>query len=54
MSLKEEKKKKLKEEKDFDVKETEYLCSIPGMKESILEGMKEKKEDCSENLEELK
>jgi PHD/YefM family antitoxin component YafN of YafNO toxin-antitoxin module len=30
------------------LQETEYLLSIPGMKESILEGMKTPLEDCVE------
>ncbi len=34
-----------------DLEETLYLSSIPGMKESILEGMREKKEDCSEEID---
>ena len=29
------------------IDETEYLCSVPGMKESLLEGMKEPIEECA-------
>jgi len=33
------------------IEETRYLLSIPGMKESLLEGMKEDISECSEELE---
>jgi antitoxin YefM len=33
------------------VQETLYLVSIPGMRESILEGMKTPVEDCEETLD---
>ena len=33
------------------IEETLYLSSIPGMKESIISGMKEKIEDCSPTIE---
>ena len=33
------------------IEETLYLSSIPGMKESIIEGMKEKIEDCASTIE---
>ena len=33
------------------IEETLYLTSIPGMKESIIAGMKEKIEDCSTIVE---
>lgn len=33
------------------VKETMYLLSIPGMRASILEGMKTPLEECSEEIE---
>ncbi len=33
------------------LQETEYLLSIPGMKESILEGMKTPLEDCIEEAD---
>jgi antitoxin YefM len=33
------------------IQETLYLLSIPGMRESILEGGKEASEDCAEELE---
>ena len=33
------------------IEETLYLTSIPGMRESIHQGMKESVEDCSENLD---
>ena len=33
------------------IEETLYLTSIPGMKESIVAGMKEKIEDCSSKIE---
>jgi antitoxin YefM len=33
------------------LQETEYLLSIPGMKESILEGMKTPLEDCVERID---
>ena len=33
------------------IEETLYLTSIPGMKDSIIEGMNEKIEDCSTTLE---
>ena len=39
----------LKEELQ-SVKETLYLLSIPGMRESILEGMKTPLEECSEEI----
>lgn len=32
------------------IKETLYLTSIPGMRESIIEGMKKTVEECSEEL----
>jgi phage-related tail protein len=40
----------LKEELQ-SVKETLYLLSIPGMRESILEGMKTPLEECSEEID---
>lgn len=40
----------LKEEL-HSVKETLYLLSIPGMRESLLEGMKTPLEECSEELD---
>jgi len=33
------------------IEETLYLSSIPGMKDSIIAGMKEKVEDCSTTIE---
>jgi PHD/YefM family antitoxin component YafN of YafNO toxin-antitoxin module len=33
------------------IEETLYLSSIPGMKESIINGMKEKIEDCTSAIE---
>jgi PHD/YefM family antitoxin component YafN of YafNO toxin-antitoxin module len=33
------------------IEETLYLTSIPGMKESIIEGMKERIEDCATTIE---
>ena len=33
------------------IEETLYLSSIPGMKESIINGMKEKIEDCASTIE---
>jgi prevent-host-death family protein len=33
------------------IEETLYLTAIPGMKESIIAGMREKLEDCSKELE---
>jgi prevent-host-death family protein len=33
------------------IEETLYLNSIPGMKDSIISGMKEKIEDCSREIE---
>ena len=33
------------------IEETLYLTSIPGMKESIIRGMKEKIEDCATTIE---
>jgi len=33
------------------IEETLYLSSIPGMKESIINGMKEKIEDCTSSVE---
>ena len=33
------------------IEETLYLTSIPGMKESIIAGMKEKTEDCASTIE---
>ena len=33
------------------IQETLYLVSIPGMRESIVEGMKESTEDCVEELD---
>lgn len=33
------------------ISETIHLCSIPGMVDSIKNGMKEKIEDCSETVE---
>ena len=33
------------------IQETLYLTSIPGMRKSIISGMKEKLEDCSEKLQ---
>jgi prevent-host-death family protein len=33
------------------IEETLYLSSIPGMKDSIVSGMQEKIEDCSEEIE---
>jgi PHD/YefM family antitoxin component YafN of YafNO toxin-antitoxin module len=33
------------------IEETLYLSSIPGMKESIISGMKEKIEDCTSTIE---
>jgi PHD/YefM family antitoxin component YafN of YafNO toxin-antitoxin module len=33
------------------IEETLYLSSIPGMKESIINGMKEKTEDCTSTIE---
>ena len=32
------------------IQETLYLCSIPGMRESIISGMKEPLKDCSTNV----
>lgn len=38
-------------EEDYKaIQETLYLLSVPGMRESILEGKKEKIEECSEKL----
>ena len=33
------------------IEETLYLTSIPGMKESIIDGMNEKVEDCASTIE---
>ena len=33
------------------IEETLYLTSIPGMKESIIDGMNEKIEDCTSTIE---
>jgi prevent-host-death family protein len=39
-------------EKDWEsIEETLYLLSIPGMKESILEGLKEPITECSKELD---
>ncbi|MEW6708729.1 MAG: type II toxin-antitoxin system Phd/YefM family antitoxin [Candidatus Riflebacteria bacterium] len=39
-------------EEDWNaIEETLYLLAIPGMRESIKEGMKEDVSDCSEDLE---
>jgi PHD/YefM family antitoxin component YafN of YafNO toxin-antitoxin module len=38
-------------EEDFrSMQETVFLLSIPGMRESLHEGMKEKTEECSDKL----
>ncbi|HOX92800.1 MAG TPA: type II toxin-antitoxin system Phd/YefM family antitoxin, partial [Spirochaetales bacterium] len=38
-------------EEDWEaIQETLYLCSIPGMRESILEGMQQNINDCSTDL----
>jgi PHD/YefM family antitoxin component YafN of YafNO toxin-antitoxin module len=55
-ALKEEVKSLTKEvqilkEELRSVKETLYLLSIPGMRESILEGMKTPLEECSEEID---
>ena len=41
----------LSEEAWRSIEETLYLSSIPGMKESIISGMKEKIEDCASTIE---
>lgn len=41
----------ISEEAWRSIEETLYLTSIPGMKESIIQGMNEKIEDCSTVLE---
>jgi prevent-host-death family protein len=41
----------ISEEAWRSVEETLYLCSIPGMKESIIAGMREKIEDCAAEIE---
>jgi PHD/YefM family antitoxin component YafN of YafNO toxin-antitoxin module len=41
----------ISEEAWRSIEETLYLTSIPGMKESIVEGMKEKIEDCATSIE---
>lgn len=33
------------------IQETLYLCSIPGMRNSIISGMKENLQDCSTKIE---
>jgi antitoxin YefM len=33
------------------IEETLFLSSIPGMRESIIEGMKEKVEDCNDKID---
>lgn len=39
-------------EEDWNaISETMYLLSVPGMRESIQEGLKEKLSDCSEDLD---
>ena len=39
-------------EEDFkSIQETLYLLSVPGMRESLLEGQQELLEDCSKTLE---
>lgn len=35
----------------LDIQETLYLLSIPGMRESILQGLKEQGDDCSKELD---
>jgi len=34
----------------FSIQETLHLLSVPGMRESIIEGLKTPVEDCTENL----
>jgi PHD/YefM family antitoxin component YafN of YafNO toxin-antitoxin module len=41
----------ISEEAWRSIEETLYLTSIPGMKESIIEGMKERIEDCASTIE---
>ena len=41
----------ISEETWRSIEETLYLSSIPGMKESIIAGMKEKIEDCTSTVE---
>jgi antitoxin YefM len=41
----------ISEEAWRSIEETLYLTSIPGMKESIVEGMKERIEDCATTIE---
>lgn len=41
----------ISEEDWRSIEETLHLTSIPGMKESIVEGMKESVEDCTEELD---
>ena len=41
----------LSEEDYNSIRETLYLCSIPNMKESILEADKENIKDCSDSLD---
>lgn len=50
MKTKLKKKKKISKKKLASIRETNYLLSIPGMKESILKGMKEPIEKCSDKL----
>lgn len=38
----------------FALRETNYLLSIPGMRESILEGMATPVEECAEGIEEIR
>lgn len=41
----------ISEEDWKNIEETLYLSSIPGLRESIVEGMKTDVEECDENLE---
>ena len=41
----------ISEEDWKNIEETLYLSSIPGLRESIIEGMKTDVEECDENLE---
>ena len=41
----------ISEEDWKNIEETLYLSSIPGLRESIIEGMKTDIEECDENLE---
>ncbi|WP_211239157.1 hypothetical protein [Desulfatibacillum aliphaticivorans] len=51
MSNDDEKTESISKDEQRAITETEYLLSIPGMRESLLEGMETPIEDCAEDLE---